>query len=293
MAYVRRLTGEHGENFHVLSRLVPARLVDDFCSVYAFCRWADDLSDESGSPERARELLQWWGRELDECFAGRAEHPVFVALRGTIERRRLPIRPFRDLLSAFTQDQDAVAYGTWGQLLDYCSRSAAPVGRLVLMLFDERSPDCQRPSDATCHALQLVNFWQDVRRDLADRGRIYIPADVAAAHGLDLRELRRSITTPPTEDGPTPEQLDGAYRSTMRDLCDRTAALFEQGRPLLRIVGREARPVLKLFSLGGEAVLRSMERANYGTHLRRPRLGRAAKAWLLGRVWLSHTLGVA
>src|SRR5688572_12921875 len=175
-AYVRGLTLARRENFHVLTRFVPPRLVDDFCAVYAFCRCADDLADESGSARRASELLGSWERELVDCFAGRASHPVFVALRATVERRRLPIEPFWRLLSAFAQDQVTTRYESWDELLGYCSRSAAPVGRLVLMLFDEPAATCGEPADATCAALQLVNFWQDVRRDLIERGRIYIPA---------------------------------------------------------------------------------------------------------------------
>jgi squalene synthase HpnC len=268
---------------------VPARLVDDVCSVYAFCRWADDLSDESGSPRRARELLHWWEDELKRCFDGRATHPVFVALRGTVERRGLPVKPFSDLISAFLQDQSTTHYAGWDQLLDYCSRSAAPVGRLVLMLFDERSEALRRPSDATCTALQLVNFWQDVRRDLRERDRVYIPSDITSKHGLTPAGLRQCAEG----EGRVEPTLDESYRATLRDVCDRTALLFDEGRPLLRMVGPELRPVLKLFSLGGETLLRAIRRMDYRTYSRRPRLSRLTKARLLGRVWLTHKLGVA
>ena len=286
-AYVRRLTLEHAENFHVLTRFVPPHLVDDFCSVYAFCRWADDLSDEVGSPDRARELLHWWAHELDRCFNGRASHPVFVALRVTIERRQLPIEPFRDLIDAFLQDQCTTKYDSWDQLLDYCSRSAAPVGRLVLMLFDERAEACHRPSDATCTALQLVNFWQDVRRDLLERGRLYVPCDVAARHGLTTDGVRQCVA----HSGLPDRAADEAYCAVLSELCGRTAALFDAGRPLVRLVRPEARPVLKLFSLGGETLLRAIERMNYRTYACRPRLSRVTKARLLARVWLTHKLG--
>src|SRR5687768_5350388 len=293
-AYVRQLTVARRENFHVLTRLVPPRLVDDFCAVYAFCRCADDLADESESPRRATERLGSWEREVVDCFAGRASHPVFVALRATVERRRLPIEPFWRLLSAFAQDQVTTRYESWDELLGYCSRSAAPVGRLVLMLFDEPAATCGEPADATCAALQLVNFWQDVRRDLIERGRIYIPADVAAAHGLDLHALHEVVTNPPHASAPAVvPHFDQSYRATIRTLCDRTSHLFATGHVLLRRVGPEARPVLKLFALGGASVLRAIERMEYRTYLRRPRLGYLRRACLFGRVWLANTAGLA
>ena len=149
VAYTRELAESHYENFTVVSWLLPERLRDDFRNVYSFCRWADDLGDETGSRERSVELLEWWRRELDACYDGQPRHPVFIALSPTIERHDIPRKPFDDLIDAFLQDQRVVRYDTWEQVCDYCTRSADPVGRLVLYLAGYRDDERQRLSDAT------------------------------------------------------------------------------------------------------------------------------------------------
>src|ERR1700681_4437305 len=181
--YTRWLATHHYENFNVVSWLLPAELHQHFYNVYAYCRWADDLGDEVPETARALELLNWWERELDGCYEGRPAHPVFVALRETIVAKDIPKQPFADLLKAFRQDQTVKRYQTWDAVLDYCMHSANPVGRLVLYLCGYRDEQRQLLSDATCTALQLANFWQDVSRDL-EKGRIYIPLDAASAEGL-------------------------------------------------------------------------------------------------------------
>ena len=135
-----------------LSRFPLRRLLDDFRHVYSFCRWADDLGDETGDPQRSLELLAWWRREVDLCYAGNPRHPVFVALNQTIHRHDIPRKPFDDLIDAFVQDQTVTRYRTWEQVLDYCTRSADPVGRLVLYLAGVRDEERQKLSDATCTA---------------------------------------------------------------------------------------------------------------------------------------------
>jgi squalene synthase HpnC len=187
-AYTRWLATHHYENFNVVSWLLPKELHQHFYNVYAYCRWADDLGDEIPSKERALELLDWWERELDACYEGRPAHPVFVALRETVVAKDIPKQPFADLLKAFRQDQVVKRYGTWEAVLDYCVYSANPVGRLVLYLCGYRDDHRQRLSDATCTALQLANFWQDVSRDL-EKGRIYIPLERAAAHGISEEDI--------------------------------------------------------------------------------------------------------
>ena len=137
-AYCRRLAGSHYENFSVLSPLVPERCRADFAAVYAFCRWADDLADESGSRDRALELLAWWRGELEALGAGEARHPVFVALRESFARCGLEAAPFGDLISAFELDQTKARYATWDEVLGYCRLSANPVGRIVLRVLGER-----------------------------------------------------------------------------------------------------------------------------------------------------------
>jgi len=277
--YTDRFTRAHGENFTVVSWFLPAELRGDFRNVYAFCRWADDLGDETGSRERSLELLQWWRDELDRCYQDRPRHPVFVALRDTVERHHLPRKPFDDLIDAFVQDQRVDRYQTMEQLLDYCDRSANPVGRLVLFLHGYRDGERQRLSDATCTALQLINFWQDVRRDLLERDRIYIPRGVAERHGLDLERMATRV-----RDGADTRELAPAYRAVIRELVEDARRRFEIGRGLWPLLRARERRQIRLFTLGGEAILRRVERLDGNTLDRRPRLGRAAKAAIMLRV---------
>ncbi len=291
-AYTDRFLRRSTENFTVASRLLPRPIRRGFADVYAFCRWADDLADEAGSTERALDLLAWWRDELGRCYAGRPRHPVFVALAATAERHGLPRRPFDDLLNAFEQDQRVTRYPDLPTLLAYCEKSANPVGRLVLMLMGYRDAERFALSDATCTALQLTNFWQDVRRDVLERDRVYLPADVAARHGLDVEAMVKLTRLNETLCGTCTVGGDGgvsggvremlpAYRATVADLVADTRRRFDEGRPLHERVSSAYRVDIDLFTRGGEAVLRKIERRGYDTWTRRPRLGRATKARLL------------
>ena len=278
--YAREVALRGRENFHVLSRLLPRQLRADVANIYAYCRWADDLADEAGSPARALELLGWWRDELDDCFRGSPRHPVFVALRETVLRHHLPRGPFADLLDAFEQDQRQSRYETWGELLDYCRRSANPVGQLYLMVCGHRDERLMSLSDQTCTALQLVNLWQDVRRDLLDRDRVYVPQDVAGRHGLSASGVEAAVRG-------ADARTEDAFRATLRELVDRTRPLFAAGRALLPLVDPAVRAPIRLFSLGGEALLQRIVRGGYATHRARPRLGPVVKTSLLARAWLT------
>ena len=270
------------ENFPVLTALLPARVRDDFGAIYAFCRWADDLGDEAGDPARALELLAWWRGELQACFAGEPRHPVFTALAPTIRAHDLPIEPFDRLIQAFEWDNRKDRWATMDELMASCSLSADPVGRLVLMTLGERrDAEAFGWSDATCSALQLVNHWQDVRRDLLERGRIYIPAQTFA--GVPDFEARLRSTA---ERGWAPDrEFLGAYREVLRGLCDHAEALFDRGEPLLESLRPASRPVVWLFAAGGRAVLARVRQWDYETCIRRPRLGTLRKAMLVGTAW--------
>jgi len=292
--YVRRLAERHYENFTVASRLLPPAYRPAFHALYGFCRWADDLGDETGDPARSLELLAWWRRELDRCYAGSPRHPVFVALRPVIEACDIPRAPFEKLIAAFEQDQRVTRYETFDQVLAYCTGSADPVGRLVLYVCGYRDAAQQQCSDATCTALQLTNFWQDVRRDVLERGRVYMPRDVADRHGLDIETMVTVIRADAAgrDDGsscaadrPSPgiRALQPAFRATLADLAARTWPLFTTGRELLPSLDPPIRRNIRLFTEGGEAVLRRIERAQFDTLRVRPTLGRPAKAWLLLR----------
>ena len=267
--YTRWLATHHYENFSVVSWLLPRRLHQHFYNLYAYCRWADDLGDEVADSACALELLGEWEQELRECYAGRASHPVFIALRGTIAACDIPIEPFSDLLVAFRQDQTVHRYPTWDDMIGYCRYSANPVGRLVLYLCGYRDAERQKLSDATCTALQLANFWQDVSRDL-EKGRIYIPLETLAAHGL-------------AEDDVVARQFDARYVSLMKDLISRTRGLFQEGLPLAGTLDSALRVDIEMFSRGGIAVLDAIEAAGYNTLQYRPSIPKSKQAMLLAR----------
>src|SRR5258707_2970128 len=272
--YTRWLATHHYENFNVVSWLLPKDLHQHFYNVYAYCRWADDLGDEIADTRRALELIDWWERELDACYVGEPSHAVFVALRETVVAKDIPQRPFADLLKAFRQDQTVKRYPTWDAVWNYCVYSANPVGRLILYLCGYRDEERQRLSDATCTALQVANFWQDVSRDL-EKGRIYIPLDAAAAQGLSEGDI-------------VERRFDDRYVRLMKDLIARSRKLFEQGMPLAKIVDSRLSIDLEMFSRGGLAVLDAIEAQGYDTLHQRPSIGKGRQARLLGRTLLSH-----
>lgn len=276
-AWCMRLARGHGENFSVLSGFVPSALRDDFAAVYAFCRCADDLGDECGSPERACALLAWWRRGTEAMGSGRSFHPVFTALAPVVARHGMPLKPFLDLLAAFEMDQHVTRYATWDDLLGYCRLSADPVGRLVLMLLDEpRDEAALAASDAICTGLQLVNHWQDVRRDLLERGRIYLP--VESWQG-ELFDERLAWTC---HRGFAPDRnFLGEYRATIRSLAERTWPLFAAGGELLERLHPKHRPLVWLFREGGMQTLQLIESWNYETCLARPKLTSFTKVRLL------------
>jgi squalene synthase HpnC len=277
--YTRWLATHHYENFNVTSWLLPKQLHQHFYNLYAYCRWADDLGDEIPERERALELLDWWERELDACFEGKPAHPVFVALRETIVAKDVPKQPFADLLKAFRQDQVVRRYPTWDSVIDYCVYSANPVGRLVLYLCGYRDEQRQRLSDATCTALQLANFWQDVSRDL-EKGRIYIPLDRAAARGLTEKEI-------------VGKKFDGRYIELMKDLIGQTRELFDKGMPLAKMVDGKLSVDLEMFSRGGIAVLDAIETMGYDTLNARPAISKGKQIRLLGRAVVARAIGGA
>jgi squalene synthase HpnC/squalene synthase HpnD len=273
--YTRWLATHHYENFNVVSWLLPRQLHQHFYNVYSYCRWSDDLGDEVADPARALELLDAWELELRLISLNAPPrergplHPVLIALAETIYAKNIPLEPFTDLLLAFRQDQRVHRYATWNDMLDYCVYSANPVGRLVLYLCDYRDEERQRLSDFTCTALQLANFWQDVSRDL-EKGRIYIPLDALAEHGL-------------TESDIVARRFDERYVALMKSLIARTRNLFAEGAPLTRQVDRTLRTDLELFTRGGLAILDAIESSGYNTLEHRPALSKFTMLGLLGR----------
>jgi squalene synthase HpnC len=272
--YTRWLATHHYENFNVVSWLLPKELHQHFYNVYAYCRWADDLGDEIPDGNRAIELLDWWERELNACYEDQPSHAVFVALRETVLAQDIPKEPFADLLKAFRQDQFVKRYANWDDVIDYCVYSANPVGRLVLYLCGYRDAERQHLSDATCTALQLANFWQDVSRDL-EKGRIYIPLDIAASHEVSEADI-------------VAKNFTDAYPRLMKELIARTRVLFNEGMPLAKMVDTRLSIDLEMFSRGGLAVLDAIESSGYNTLQQRPSISKTKQAGLLGRLLLSH-----
>ena len=255
--YCGRLARGHYENFPVASRLVPAPLRPHIAAIYAFARAADDFADEPGRPAAVRlQLLDHWGAQLRvNPLPGDL---VFIALRDTMERCGLPVELFEDLLSAFRQDVTVQRYETWHDVLDYCRRSANPVGRLVLRVAGVRREEADTASDAVCTALQLTNFWQDFGIDWRN-GRLYVPAEELRIHGASEADLVAGAMTPP-------------WRAAIRASVGRTRRLFAAGRPVTGAVRGRLRWELRATWLGGMRILDKIEAAGYDTLHTRPRL---------------------
>jgi squalene synthase HpnC len=257
-AWCRQLANSHYENFHVASWFLPKLLRPHFHSIYAYCRVSDDLGDEVGDAAQSIALLDFWAKELDACYAGETRHPVFVALAETIRACGIPKEPFADLLTAFRLDQTETRYATMLDLLTYCRYSANPVGRLVLYACGEVDEEKFRLSDATCSALQLANFWQDVSRDWA-KGRVYIPQQDMGFYGVTDETIAKGIATP-------------EFRDLMRLEVD-----FARGRELIPLVSRDLALDLDLFSRGGLEILRAIERRDYDVLSGRPAISKGTK----------------
>lgn len=263
--HCEQLARSHYENFTVGSWLLPRALRPHLFAVYAFCRRTDDLGDEAPGDRLA--LLNEWEVELLSCYGGQPTDPVMVALQDTIRRFDIPTEPFIRLIEANRIDQRQQRYSTYDDLLHYCSHSAEPVGRMVLYVLGYRDPERQALSDATCTALQLANFWQDVHRDY-QMGRIYIPQEDMARFGYSEEELADGV-------------VNDRFRSLMRFQVDRAEELFRRGLPLEQYLHGWARLDIALFSKGGLAVLAAIRRQNYDVLSRRPVVTRTRKLWLM------------
>lgn len=267
LQYTRWLATHHYENFHVVSFLLPKRLHQDFYNVYSFCRWADDLGDEIGSIPESLRLLAWWREQLHAMYSGQTQHPVFVALRGTTQRHHLPLQPFDDLITAFVQDQTVTRYRNFDELFHYCRYSANPVGRLVLGLCGYGDEARQALSDATCTALQLANFWQDVIVDL-EKDRVYLPTDLLARHGYAMEDLLA-------------RRFDARFRAAMQEAVEVARELFLKGLPLAGQVDRRLAIDLELFSRGGLKILDKIAQRDFDVLSARPRISKTERVGLL------------
>jgi phytoene synthase len=260
----------HYENFPV-GLFVPKAKRRYVHSLYAFARAADDFADERIYEGMRQEKLDQWEARLHAAYEGHAEDPIFVALGETVRQLDIPKALLLDLLSAFRQDTVKSRYETWDELLDYCRRSANPVGRLVLLVFGYRDPELPPLSDAVCTGLQLANHWQDVAVDLR-KDRIYIPRDLLKRFSVGEWDLNAGRVT------------DG-FRGLMGELIARTRRLFEKGRPLCDRLGRDLRFEIRLTWLGGSGILDRIEAVGADVFHRRPRHALFDKLALAWRAW--------
>ncbi|HKD60164.1 MAG TPA: squalene synthase HpnC [Terracidiphilus sp.] len=265
-AWCKHLAETHYENFHVATWFLPERLRPHFHAIYAYCRVSDDLGDEVGNTEQSLALLDLWGRELDACYEGHSRHAVFVALAETIRSCNIPKEPFADLLTAFRQDQLVTRYATMKDVLGYCRCSANPVGRLVLYTCGYSDAERFRLSDATCSALQLANFWQDVRVDWA-KNRVYLPQDDMQRFGVSDATIEKGIATP-------------EFRGLLKLEVEYARNLFIQGLPLIGMVDRDLAVDLDLFSRGGLEILNAIGQQDYDVLSSRPSISKRTKLQL-------------
>jgi phytoene synthase len=248
----------HYENFPVASLLLPKNLRSPIEVIYRFARSADEIADEGDAPAEAR--LAWLSAYRDELerigSGGEPRDALFAELSEIVHRHDLPLSLFKDLLDAFAQDVKQKSYRDFAQLVDYCRRSANPVGRLLLHLFKRTSERDLQQSDAVCTALQLINFWQDVPIDYA-KGRIYLPEDEMREHAVSERHIAE-------------QRCDAAWISLMKYQVARSRAMILRGVPLARSlpgrVGLEIRATIQ----GGLRILEKIERIDYDVFRRRP-----------------------
>ena len=260
-----RIARTHYENFTVVSWFLPRELRPHIHAVYSFCRHTDDLGDKAPGDRLAQ--LDEWEQELELCYSGSPSRPIMVALQDTVRRFDIPDVPFRKLIEANRMDQRQRRYPTYQDLMRYCDHSANPVGHMVLYLFGHRDEERQRLSDATCTALQLANFWQDVARD-RDIGRIYLPLEDLARFGY-------------TEQDPHWGVVNDQFRQLMRFEVDRAEELFHTGLALVDRLDGLLRLDVALFSKGGLAVLNAIRRRKYDVLDHRPTVPKAKKLWLM------------
>jgi phytoene synthase len=286
-ASCKRTARDHYENFPVASLLLPSRMRPHVAAVYAFARSADDFADEGDRPAAERlALLDGWEFRLRHAANSSEPEPgpsprdgeppnavdIFLALGETIRSLSLPVRLFEDLLSAFRQDVTVTRYRTWDQMMDYCRRSANPVGRLVLLIAGYDQQHLFDSSDAVCAALQLTNFWQDLKVDF-DRGRIYLPADERERHGAREEDFAAGLMT-----------LE--WRRALASAAARTRLRFDEGRAVCDGVQGRLGYELRATWLGGLRILDRLEAARFDVVGHRPALGLLDALWIAPRMLL-------
>lgn len=273
--FCRQYTRQHYENFTVASWLLPRQVRHAFYPIYSFCRWADDLADESPDNETALTSLNDWNSLLDDCYQGKTEHPIFSALKPIVEKYSIPKSLFADLIAAFRLDQTKKEYNSREELLEYCKLSANPVGRIILHLAQTTDEESMILSDKICTGLQLANHWQDVARDKrrttssgASDSRRYVPLNDMLYCGYSLEEFQNEVYNP-------------AFAETMSQLCDWADSFFIEGSPLVDRVPRSFKTDIKLFILGGQKIVEAIRRVDFNVWSNRPTISHWSKFKLI------------
>ena len=286
-AWCRHLATTHYENFHVATWFLPRQIRPYFESIYAFSRVADDLGDEVEDTGTATRLLGEWRELLRECYDApigslKVRHPVFVALRATIEETGVPRSLFDDLITAFEMDQRVLKHDSIESLAVYSRYSANPVGRLVLWVSGYRDEERAQLSDKVCTALQFTNFWQDVVEDW-ERGRRYLPADRMEKFGVTDEQIAE-------------RRFTREFRRMMASLVDDTLKMMREGGRVSALVDPELSVTLRLFEQGGRAALEGIVLQDYDVLRARPQVSKSTKFKLLagalaGKAWGSMAPG--
>jgi squalene synthase HpnC len=263
--YCEKIAKEHYENFPIASFFIPKEKRKYIYSIYAYARAADDFADEKGigDKEPRLKLLDEWNCKLINASNGKADEPVFIAIKQTMKDCDIPIEPLENLLKAFKQDVIKKRYNDFDEVLQYCVNSANPVGRLVLMVFGIHDEKYFALSDKICTALQLTNFWQDVEIDMR-KDRIYIPQEEMKSYGYSDKELFDKV-------------YNDNFVKLMKFQVERTEGLFQDGKALIKLISgnpltHKLARELKLIWLGGMEILKSIKKADYNVFKFRPEI---------------------
>lgn len=254
-AFCRTLSLNHYENFTVVSRLLPKAYRKYIHVLYAYCRYTDDLGDEYEG-DRLEALDRWEGKFKQSIESPTSDHPVLLAVAHMIKEKDVPLKPFLDLIEANRMDQTRNSYSTYDELLRYCDHSANPVGRIFLEIFGYKDKDRKKLSDRTCTGLQLTNFWQDVARD-SSKDRIYIPVSDMERFDYSREEINQKV-------------YNKNFKQLMSFEVRRARQLLTEGLELPPLLDGRLKFDVRLFNLGGLAILNKIERINYDVLHTRP-----------------------
>jgi len=269
-AYKNSLTfaKSHYENFPVVLFTIPKEIRKHIAVVYQFARQADDIADEGNFTTETRlEKLNEYENDFNLSLTGKPKNDFWLALKNTIEKFSIEEKLFLDLISAFKQDVIKNRYETFEELLDYCSRSANPVGRLLLKIFNVNNIEAITASDKICTALQLTNFYQDISIDIL-KNRIYLPKEKMKLFGVEEQQIKNKIA-------------DENFKRLLETLLEETKIMFEEGKNILRYIPINFQLQMKMTILGGEKILEKISLIDYDVFNKRPKLSKKDFAIIL------------